>query len=78
MRAVKLTIPACEGIMTALDECHARGFMYKLFGNCTDLKNELNRCLRKARLERTAANREAALEKRAHIKSVWADIDKNS
>jgi hypothetical protein len=32
-------------------------------------------CLRGLRLERTRQNREAAKEKRAHIKKVWAELD---
>lgn len=32
-------------------------------------------CLRGLRLERTRQNREAAREKRDHIKKVWAELD---
>lgn len=32
-------------------------------------------CLRGLRLERTKQNREAAREKREHIKKVWAELD---
>jgi hypothetical protein len=32
-------------------------------------------CLRGLRLERTRQNREAAKEKRAQIKKVWAELD---
>ena len=64
--------------MNALDECHARGFMWKAMGMCSGLKTEVNKCLRAERLDRTAKNREHAREKRDKIKAVWADIDANS
>ena len=64
--------------MTALDECHARGFLWKTMGMCTNLKTEVNKCLRAERLERTAHNREQAKVKREKIKAVWAEIDANS
>jgi COX assembly mitochondrial protein 2 len=64
--------------MSALEECHARGFLWKALGNCSGIKREVNKCLRAERLERTAANRERAMEKRRKIKAVWADIDANS
>ena len=61
--------------MNALDECHARGFLWKVTGNCTDAKYKVNMCLRGLRLEKTRQNREAAKEKREHIKKVWAELD---
>lgn len=64
--------------MTALDECHARGFLWKCMGMCSGLKNEVNKCLRAQRLERTEKNREEAREKRQKMKAVWAEIDANS
>ncbi|KAI9736893.1 MAG: hypothetical protein M1818_005944 [Claussenomyces sp. TS43310] len=69
---------ACEEVMTILDECHARGFLWKAVGMCNNAKTNVNRCLRAQRLERTKANREAAKVKREQIKSVWAEIDENS
>ncbi|KAF1959102.1 UPF0287-domain-containing protein [Byssothecium circinans] len=68
----------CADVIAALDECHARGFMHKVFGNCTDAKHKVNMCLRAQRLERTRLNREAAKEKRQHIEQVWKEIDENS
>ncbi|KAF2771816.1 cmc1-like protein [Teratosphaeria nubilosa] len=68
----------CEEIMTALDECHAKGFLWKCMGMCSGLKTEVNKCLRAERLERTVKNREEAKEKRAKMKAIWADIDANS
>jgi COX assembly mitochondrial protein 2 len=64
--------------MTALEECHARGFLWKSLGMCSDTKQQVNMCLRAERLKRTAANREAAKVKRDKIKKVWADIDENT
>ncbi|KAI1820785.1 cytochrome c oxidase biogenesis protein Cmc1-like protein [Xylaria intraflava] len=69
---------ACEEIMNALEECHARGFMWKSLGMCSDTKNQVTLCLRAERLKRTAANREAAKLRRDKIKKVWTDIDENS
>ncbi|KAL1585796.1 hypothetical protein WHR41_04985 [Cladosporium halotolerans] len=68
----------CEEIMTALDECHARGFMWKAMGMCTNLKHDVNMCLRAARLERTAKNRELAKQKKERVNARWAEIDENS
>lgn len=64
--------------MAALDECHARGFLHKVLGNCNDAKRDVNKCLRAERLERTARNREKAKEKKARIQRVWKEIDDES
>jgi COX assembly protein 2 len=64
--------------MNLLDECHARGFMWKAVGMCNDAKTQVNKCLRAQRLERTKANREAAKVKDQQIKDKWAEIDANS
>lgn len=64
--------------MTALEECHARGFLWKSMGMCSDIKTEVNKCLRAERLERTAKNREIAREKRKKAEAIWADIEANS
>ncbi|KHJ31053.1 putative cytochrome c oxidase biogenesis protein cmc1-like protein [Erysiphe necator] len=69
---------ACEELMNALDECHAKGFLWKVVGMCNDDKNALNRCLREQRNLRTKANREAAKIKNKKIREQWADIDANS
>lgn len=47
-------------------------------GMCTNLKHDVNMCLRAARLERTAKNREEAKQKRERINARWAEIDANS
>lgn len=64
--------------MTALDECHARGFLWKAVGMCSNLKRDVNKCLRAERLKRTEINREEAREKRQKINAIWAEIDANS
>jgi COX assembly mitochondrial protein 2 len=64
--------------MSALDECHARGFLWKSMGMCNSAKTAVNKCLRAQRLERTKANRDAAKAKNQEIKAKWAEIDTNS
>ena len=64
--------------MSILDECHARGFLWKSMGMCNDAKTAVNMCLRAQRLERTKANREAAKAKNQEIRAKWAEIDSNS
>ncbi|CAK4023439.1 cytochrome C oxidase biogenesis Cmc1 [Lecanosticta acicola] len=64
--------------MTALEECHAKGFLWKAMGMCSNTKREVNKCLRAERLERTAENREQARKKRDHMKKIWGEIDANS
>jgi COX assembly protein 2 len=59
--------------MTALDECHARGFIHKALGNCNDIKRDVNRCLAGERYERAKRNRNDAREKRKRIEKIWAD-----
>jgi COX assembly mitochondrial protein 2 len=64
--------------MAILDECHARGFLWKAMGMCNSAKTEVNKCLGTQRLERSKANREAAKVKRKVVEAGWADIDENS
>lgn len=64
--------------MTALDECHARGFLWKSMGMCTSVKHQVTLCLRGERLARTRENREKAKEKRAKVEQKWAEIEANS
>ncbi|KAF2459957.1 cytochrome c oxidase biogenesis protein Cmc1-like protein [Lineolata rhizophorae] len=68
----------CEDVIMALEECHARGFLYRAFGGCSHAKHEVNMCLRAERIERTRQNREQAKVRREKIKKVWDDIDANS
>lgn len=58
--------------MTALDECHARGFLYKAVGNCNDIKRDVNKCLSAERSDRAKRNRDDARNKRARIEEIWA------
>ena len=59
--------------MTALDECHARGFLWKALGNCNDIKRDVNRCLGAERVKRAQRNREQAREKRQRIEKIWEE-----
>lgn len=58
--------------MTALDECHARGFIYKALGNCNEVKREVNRCLAAERYDRAKRNRDQARSNRRRIEDIWA------
>ncbi|RYP78815.1 hypothetical protein DL770_006824 [Monosporascus sp. CRB-9-2] len=69
---------ACEELMTALEECHARGFLWKALGMCSGTKDQVTLCLRAERLKRTARNREIARAKREKVQRAWAEIDENS
>ncbi|KAI0890415.1 cytochrome c oxidase biogenesis protein Cmc1-like protein [Annulohypoxylon maeteangense] len=69
---------ACEDIMNALEECHAKGFLWKSLGMCSDTKDKLTLCLRAERVKRTANNRGIARSKRDEVKRLWDDIDENS
>jgi COX assembly protein 2 len=68
----------CHEIIAALEECHARGFMHKALGNCSNMKREVNRCLGEQRSKNTAKNREKAREKRQGVVSAWKEIDEQS
>ena len=59
--------------MNALDECHARGFLYKAWGNCNEAKQAVNKCLSDARWARAKRNRDSAREKRKRVEQLWAD-----
>lgn len=61
--------------MNALDECHARGFLYKAVGGCNDIKREVNRCLSGERQKKSRKNRETGMERRARIEAVWDKMD---
>lgn len=36
----------CGELIKALEDCHAKGYMNKVLGNCNGIKHELNMCLR--------------------------------
>lgn len=65
----------CEDIMNALDECHARGFMYKAFGGCNEAKRQVNKCLGEERAARMAQNRDIARQKSGAMKQIWKEAD---
>ncbi|KAJ7738471.1 hypothetical protein DFH07DRAFT_966057 [Mycena maculata] len=52
----------CQEFMDALEQCHSSNWA-RLLGYCNKQKDELNACLRKERVERTAQNRELSKEK---------------
>ncbi|OQE12953.1 hypothetical protein PENFLA_c058G07390 [Penicillium flavigenum] len=62
----------CEEIMTALDECHAKGFLHKALGNCNDIKVDVNKCLSAERYQRAKRNRDEARSNRRRIEEIWA------
>jgi COX assembly protein 2 len=64
--------------MAALDECHARGFLFKATGGCNKAKTAVNMCLRAERLQRTKENREKAKEKKKEREALWAEVDRQS
>ena len=64
--------------MTALDECHARGFLVRATGGCNEIKREVTECLRAERIARTRQNREQAMEKRVQMRRLFKDIEQNS
>jgi len=68
----------CEEVMNALDECHARGFLWKAMGACNGAKTAVNKCLRAERLDRTKENRDKARAAKEKREAVWAEIDANS
>lgn len=68
-----IKLPDCEEIMNALDECHARGFLYKALGNCNDIKRDVNKCLSAERSARAKRNRDVARDNRRRIEQIWGD-----
>jgi COX assembly mitochondrial protein 2 len=64
--------------MAALEECHAKGFMWKSLGMCNGAKDSLRSCLRQARVERQSENRSATQIKQDRIRAAWKEVDENS
>jgi COX assembly protein 2 len=64
--------------MTALEECHARGFMWKAIGMCSDIKKDLIKCLKEERVKQQTLNRTEVQDKKARIRQKWKEIDENS
>ena len=61
--------------MTALEECHAQGFLVKISGTCNDAKTAVNKCLRAERLKRQRKNLEEAMLRRAQTEAIWKELD---
>ena len=61
--------------MTALEECHARGFLYKAMGGCNSIKQEVTKCLAGERSKKSRKNRETGLERRMRIEAIWEKMD---
>jgi COX assembly protein 2 len=64
--------------MVALEECHARGFLWKSMGMCSNAKTELGKCLKAERSKHQTANRDAVADKKERIRQLWKEIDENS
>ncbi|KAK3341661.1 cytochrome c oxidase biogenesis protein Cmc1-like protein [Lasiosphaeria hispida] len=69
---------ACEDVMNALEECHARGFMWKAIGMCNNAKKDLVHCLRQERVKSQSFNRNNVQDKKDAIRQKWKEIDENS
>jgi COX assembly mitochondrial protein 2 len=63
--------------MTALEECHARGFVWKAMGMCNGAKEDLTKCLKAERWKTQARNRGQS-KKKDLIREKWKEIDENS
>lgn len=64
--------------MNALEECHARGFMWKSLGMCNNTKKQLSQCLRAERSRHQDANRSRTTDKNGKVRQMWKEIDENS
>ncbi|KAK3335580.1 cytochrome c oxidase biogenesis protein Cmc1 like-domain-containing protein [Cercophora scortea] len=67
----------CEAVMIALEECHAKGFMWKAAGMCNDAKQALNTCLKAERTKHQSANRNGVVSKKDLVRQKWKEIDEN-
>ncbi|KAI0371724.1 UPF0287-domain-containing protein [Pilatotrama ljubarskyi] len=65
--------PVCLEFIQALDACHANGW-YRWTGACNQAKQDLNMCLRKERIDRTAKNREEAKLRRQKAEQAWKEL----
>ena len=63
--------------MMALEECHARGFLWKATGMCDQQKRDLNKCFMEERKARTKARLAVAKENRKKLEETWADWEKD-
>ena len=62
--------------MNALEECHAKGFMWKAMGMCNQAKADLVVCLKAERVKTQSFNRSQS--KKDVIRQKWKEIDENS
>ncbi|KAK7745321.1 hypothetical protein SLS53_002817 [Cytospora paraplurivora] len=69
---------ACEDLMSALEECHDKGFLWKSMGMCNGAKEALGKCLRGERRKRQDFNRNKSQDKKEAVKLAWKEIDENS
>ncbi|KAI0362692.1 UPF0287-domain-containing protein [Trametes cingulata] len=63
----------CLEFIQALDACHANGWS-RWTGGCNQAKQDLNMCLRKERIDRTAKNREEAKVRRQKTEQAWKEL----
>lgn len=63
----------CQEFIQALEACHANSWA-KWTGGCNGVKNDLNMCLRKERIDRTAKNREGAIQRRQRTEQAWKEL----
>ncbi|KAK0734155.1 cytochrome c oxidase biogenesis protein Cmc1-like protein [Lasiosphaeria miniovina] len=68
----------CEEVMVALEECHARGFMWKAIGMCTSQKDNLTKCLKAERFKNQTANRNEVQSRKDRVRQLWKEIDETS
>ncbi|CAH0016304.1 unnamed protein product [Clonostachys rhizophaga] len=65
---------ACDEVITALEECHARGFLHKAVGSCNSAKEAVDACLREQRSKVQADNRAIARAKRDKLKAAQKEL----
>ncbi|KAJ7172685.1 UPF0287-domain-containing protein [Mycena filopes] len=59
-------VSVCKEFMDALEQCHSSNWA-RLLGYCNKQKTDLNSCLRKERIDRTAENGETAKERKLKV-----------
>ncbi|KAK3393014.1 hypothetical protein B0H63DRAFT_516223 [Podospora didyma] len=66
----------CEEVMAALEECHAKGFMWKAIGMCNSEKDNLMKCFKSERLKHQSANKtDVEQSKMTRVRQKWKEID---
>ncbi|CAH0049818.1 unnamed protein product [Clonostachys solani] len=65
---------ACDEVITALEECHAQGFLHKAVGSCNSAKEAVDVCLRAQRAKVQADNRATAMAKREKLKAAQKEL----